>query len=527
MAHESFFGHLVVIGLDFYLFSFYIDSWPMRDFSYNVLKSMVWASVLAFQRKGRYFTLMRVLAMGILLLSYGCAHSPRKIGELEEQVSGLSDVSLDFHVKRFRLDNGLRILVAQNDRLPIFSYYTFFDVGGRYESKEQKTTGATHFLEHLMFKGTHKYPPGFFDKTIEGSGGNSNAYTTLDTTVYVNDLPTGNLEIIIKMEADRMHNLKISDALFESERSVIFEERRRRYENNPRGQLYLAMMQEMFKGTPYGGSVIGHKEDLISLTREQIEKFYKRFYTPDNAIVVVSGDVDPWEVYTLMKKHYGKLSQSQNLALFKKKKNDPQNYLFKGRGRRNIKLWGSSPTPLFMMAFKGEPLGTRMAFVMDILSSILGSGESSYLNQVFVRGHHPMLNNIYVSNYNLKYSGVFYIGGELLRGIGLKNFKKKLVKETRRMCKKAITERSLQKTKNQYLVDYYGELQTNAGMASFLGLRENFFGNYNFYKKELSIYDSIQIDEVREACQKIFVKKNSLFLSIWDRHSKSKKSFSR
>ena len=466
------------------------------------------------------------LAGAILPTITSCTLKPRQTDELEgrRQVKGPLDLSFDLHVKSYRLDNGLRLLVAENDRLPIFSYYTFFDVGGRYESKKQKTTGATHFLEHLMFKGTHKYPPGFFDKTIEGNGGGSNAYTTLDSTVYTNYLPSGNLAAIVEMEADRMHNLRIDNALFESERKVIFEERRKRYENNPRGQLYLAMMQKIFKGTPYGGSVIGHKEDLASLTREQIEKFYHRFYTPDNAIVVVSGDIDPQEAYALVKKHYGKLPGSQDLAAFKKEKNDPKRYLHRKWYGRDVNLWGNSLVPLFIMAFKGESLGARKAFVMDVLSSILGSGESSYLNQRFVRGHRPMLNNVYVSNHNLKYSGVFFIGGELLRGVDLKKFKKKLVKEARKMCDHAITERSLQKTKNQYLVDYYNELQTNAGVASFLGLRENFFGDYNFYKKEISIYESIQKDEVRDVCHKIFAKKKSIFFSIWNRHPKKKSS---
>ena len=442
------------------------------------------------------------------------------IKEEEEEISSLSNISLKLKVDKYTLGNGLRLLVVENHRLPIFSYYTFFDVGGRYESREDKTTGATHFLEHLMFKGTHKAPSGYFDQIIESRGGHTNAYTTFDATVYHNNVPSGNLRKIIEMEADRMTNLKIQEISFEKERQVVLEERKLRYENRPSGKLHLAMMQEVFKGTPYGGSVIGSKEDLLSLTRQQVEKFYKQFYTPDNAIVVISGNVNSKNVYHTIKKLYGGLAASKGLAKFKKEKNAPENYLPWGKFGREIKLNGATPVPIFNMIFKGEPLGTRKSFVMDILSSILGSGDSSYFNQKFVKGRKHMLSNIYVYNYNLKYKGVFYIGGKLLKGIGLNRFKKTLVKETKKICKTAITERSLQKTKNQYLVHYYNSLQTNAGVAEFLGIREKFYKDYNFYKKELLIYDSIQVQEVQEVCREIFKNQKHIFLSIWRNHPK-------
>ena len=438
----------------------------------------------------------------------------------EKEDPALSSLSLNLKVSKYRLQNGLRLLIVEDHRLPIFSFYTFFDVGGRYESRENKTTGATHFLEHLMFKGTHKTPLGYFDQIIEARGGHTNAYTTFDATVYHNNVPSGNLAKIVEMEADRMNNLKILPIPFEKEKKVILEERRLRYENRPAGKLYLAMMQEVFKGTPYGGSVIGSKEDLLSLTKEQVEKFYKRFYTPDNAIIVVAGNVNPKKTYYLIEKLYGNLAKSKNLAKFKKEKNSPEKYQSWGKFGREIKLNGATPVPIFNMAFKGEALGTRKSFVMDILSTILGSGDSSFLNQKFVKGRSHMLNSIYVYNYNLKYKGVFYIGGKLLKGISLNKFKKAIVKETKKICKKAINERSLQKTKNQYLMHYYNALQTNAGVAEFLGIREKFYDDYNFYKKELIIYDSIQIEEVKKVCHEIFDSQEYIFFSIWKNHPK-------
>ena len=144
----------------------------------------------------------------------------------------------------------LRLLVVENNKLPIVSYYTFFDVGGRFESRETGTTGATHFLEHMMFKGAKKYKAGEFEKIVEGNGGRGNAYTTFDSTVYYESFPSKVLEKIIDLEADRMGNLTIESKSFESERLVVKEERKMRYENSPMGKLYLSMMQAVFKGTP-------------------------------------------------------------------------------------------------------------------------------------------------------------------------------------------------------------------------------------------------------------------------------------
>ena len=464
----------------------------------------------------------KIWQISIICLLTSCAGGFMLFDDIKdgEEDSNLSNASLNLKVNKYQLKNGLRLLVVENHRLPIFSYYTFFDVGGRYESRKDKTTGATHFLEHLMFKGTHKTSSGYFDRVIEARGGHTNAYTTFDATVYYNNVPSGNLSKIIEMEADRMNNLKIEENPFEKERLVVLEERKLRYENRPAGKLHLAMMQEVFKGTPYGGSVIGSKEDLLSLTKEQVEKFYQKFYTPDNAIIVVTGDVNSKKVHYAVKKYYGSLAPSKDLAKFKKEKNAPENYSAWGRFGREIKLNGATPVPIFNLVFKGEPLGTRKSFVMDILSSILGAGDSSYLKQKFVKGKKHMLNSLYVYNYNLKYKGVFYIGGKLLKGIGVNQFKRTLVKETGKICKKAINERSLQKTKNQYLIHYYNSLQTNAGSAEFLGLREGFYNDYNFYKKELLIYDSIQVEEVKKVCHEIFDKGEYIFLSIWRNHPK-------
>lgn len=458
------------------------------------------------------------LVLGVWLLA-GCAQVEKQAPK-SAPAGSLAELEIELPVEKITLSNGLRVLLLQDHRLPIYSFYTLYDVGGRYESGG--TTGATHFLEHMMFKGSKNYPPGFIDRFIESSGGSNNAYTSFDSTVYYQNMPSQTLKTMIDLEADRMQSVLLLPEAFESERQVVLEERKMRYENSPRGQLYLTMMQEVFKGTPYGGSVIGNIEDVKGLKRDRMMEFHKTFYAPNNAVVVIVGDFDKEDAKSWLEKSFGDIEENSKLSKLKAEYNTPQAYETEAKFKREVQIHGQSKKPMFMMAYKGEKLGTRKSFVLDLLSSMLGSGESSHLNQLYVQTARPSLSSISVGNYNLKYNGVFYINGELLDGVSLPGFRKRLLRDSLRFCEDGLNERALQKTKNQYLAGYYQELNTNAGLASFLGLRENFFGDYRYYQKELKNYNSIALEEVKNVCKEVFSDQQQIFLSVWNKHPQSK-----
>lgn len=464
-------------------------------------------------------------SLASLILAISLLSSCAKTSVKSEDYAANSTPVVKLDVKKWELSNGLKLLVLEDQTLPIMSYYTFYEVGGRHEGPG--TTGATHFLEHMMFRGSKNYPPQIFDSTIEKWGGSTNAYTNFDMTVYYESLPSAHLKRMIEMEADRVKGLLLLPDLVDGERKVVFEERKMRYENSPEGKLYLTMMQEVFKGTPYGGSVIGEVADLEALTPENLRSFHDRFYVPNNMVIVIAGDVDASEVHSLVQKNFGDLPASEELVTFKKEKDDVNRYKFKNaiKSGQEIKLNGTSPTPLFMYAFQGGAVGERSSYVMDILSSIIGDGESSWLNQNLVKGKSAMLSSVYAANYTLQHNGVFFIGGELANGQSLNRLENTLNSLIqRKMCKEAITERSVQKTKNQYLLSYFQSLKTNAGAAHFVGLRESLFGDYKEYEKEIAIYESITTKEVQDACEASIAKKNGIFLSIWDKHPRSKGS---
>jgi zinc protease len=462
-----------------------------------------------FQKK--VFSLVLFFVFSLALSSCATSSAQKKVPE--------APLPIALNVKKVVLDNGLTVLIAPNPKLPIVAFYTLFDVGGRYEVKG--TTGATHFLEHMMFKGAKKYGPGEFDSLIEKNGGSTNAYTTNDSTVYYQTIPSSFVLQMIDLEVDRIQHLLLEPTSFESERKVIFEERKMRYENSPDGLLYLTMMKKVFEGTPYGQSVIGDVEDLQSLSRDQVMNFFKTYYAPDNAILAIAGDVDPDKILPIIKEKYGAISRSKILEGLKIERNNPLNFKNQAVFGADYKVYATNPIPKFMMAYKGEKIGTRRAFVLDVLASMLGNGGSSYLTQKYVKNQTPLLSDITLASYNLQQAGVFYLSGELMDNVTIDVAKKVLMDDVKNFCKEGLNARTLQKTKNQIMSNAYHQMKTNAGMASTIMMNEKIYGDYGYGTKEMEIYNSISESEVKDACLDVLVNSAPLFISSWNQYPKN------
>lgn len=457
---------------------------------------------------------MRFLLLLCVTGLASCAHHKDSKGN-RENAKQVNEVSFD--VDKHILDNGLTILLVKRDHLPIFSYYTFYKVGSKFEGPG--ITGATHFLEHMMFKGAKKYGEGMFDKLIEGNGGSNNAYTTMDLTVYYENLPAEHIEQVIDIEADRMQNLALAPASFEKERNVILEERKMRYENSDNGKLYKALMKELYRGTPYGHSVIGTIPDLKSVTRDQIHDYFKTFYAPNNAVIVIVGDINRSNVLRALKQSFGAIPKEDSLAKVKKERLEKKGFKLKKLVGRRIGLRGSSPTPQFLQAWRGNKVGEKEGYALDILASILGGGESSYLYQKLVLDKKPMLTNVYSFHYSLQETGALIVGGQLLPKTSIASVNRKINWLARKACKEALTQRNVEKVKNNYLVSFFASLETNAEVAELLGKGEVYFSDYNFYKKEFELYDSVTIDELQNLCRSKFKGSKNLFMSVWQKHA--------
>jgi len=206
-------------------------------------------------------------------------------------------------VTSFELENGMQGVVIEDHRAPVVTHMVWYKVGSADETPGK--TGIAHYLEHLLFKGTDTIPSGRFSEIVAENGGQENAFTSRDYTGYFQNIASDRLGLVMSMEADRMRNLTIGDDDWQAERDVVGEERRSRTDNVPSAKFREQFTSALYLSHPYGTPVIGWKKEVEALTKEDALEFYDRFYAPNNAILVVAGDVDPAEVEALAKEHYG------------------------------------------------------------------------------------------------------------------------------------------------------------------------------------------------------------------------------
>jgi zinc protease len=217
--------------------------------------------------------------------------------------------SIRFPVEKFKLANGLTVLLNEDHSAPIISYHTWFRVGSKNE--EVGYTGIAHLFEHMMFKGAKRYTGEQFDRVLQANGGVNNAFTTHDYTGYYETLPGSKLELVADIEADRMENLQITPENLTSERDVVKEERRFRVDNNPGGVLREALYGTAFKVHPYRWPVIGYMEDISRIDVAKANEFYRTYYAPNNAVLVISGDFDKAEAKRIVEKYYGAIKSQE------------------------------------------------------------------------------------------------------------------------------------------------------------------------------------------------------------------------
>ena len=279
-----------------------------------------------------------------------------------------------FHPTVFTLDNGLMVVVIQNDRAPIVTNMVWYRVGAADEVEGK--SGIAHFLEHLMFKGTDTVKPGEFSAIVGRIGGRENAFTTYDYTGYFQNVAADRLETVMKLEADRMVNLRLTDAQVNSEREVVLEERRMRTDNTPDGILYEQARAAQFQNSPYGRPVIGWDHEIRALTTADAIAFYRRYYAPNNAVVIVAGDVTVEKVKALAEKYYGPIPK-RDVPVRARAQEPPQ------KAARRVELrdprvreprWSRSyVAPSYNAGDK------QYAYALQILAEIMGGGSTSRL----------------------------------------------------------------------------------------------------------------------------------------------------
>ncbi len=290
----------------------------------------------------------------------------------------LTSPGLANEVTNFSLPNGLEVVVIENHRAPVVTHMIWYRVGAADEPPGK--SGIAHFLEHLMFKGTDDLAPGEFSATVELNGGSDNAFTSWDYTAYFQRVAADRLGLMMEMEAERMRDLTMSDEDVATERMVILEERNQRIDNDPGALFTEQRMAAQFMNHPYGIPIIGWRHEMEGLTQDDALDFYRQFYAPNNAVVVVAGDVEPEEVRRLAEEHYGPLEPSEGIAERTRPAEPPQ------LAERRISLSDPRVAQPYVIrtyiAPERDPGAQEKAAALTVLSEILGgSGATSVLGR--------------------------------------------------------------------------------------------------------------------------------------------------
>ncbi len=279
-------------------------------------------------------------------------------------------------VSTFTLENGLRGVVIEDHRTPVATHMLWYRVGAADEPPSE--TGVAHYLEHLLFKGTEKYPEGEFSRIVAENGGQQNAFTSHDYTAYFQRVAVDRLELMMELEADRMTGVQLTDEAAALERDVVLEERNSRTENEPSGRFREQLSSALYLNHPYGDPVIGWRSEILDLDREKALGFYRRFYSPDNATLVVAGDVDPAEVEAMARRQYGSIPPTG--ARPDARPQEPPHV-----AARRVEMQDPRVSQPYMLRFylvpsvaAGEP---GEGATLSVLSKILGGGLTSRLGK--------------------------------------------------------------------------------------------------------------------------------------------------
>jgi zinc protease len=310
-------------------------------------------------------------------------------------VRAAQDVDAREAVTTFSLENGMQVVVVEDHRAPVLQHMVWYRAGSADEPVG--SSGVAHFLEHLLFKGTDTMAPGELSATVAANGGRDNAFTSYDYTAYFQRVAADRLDLMMKMEADRMVNLRLSEGDIETERNVILEERNQRTENNPRALFSEQMNAVQYHNHRYGVPVIGWKHEMETLDMQDALSFYGTYYAPNNAILVVSGDVDPDEVRRLAETRYGAIPANPDLPERLRSQEPPQT-----AARRLVYSDPRVAQPYVSRSYlapERDPGAQETAAALFLLSEILGGGQTSFLAE-----------RLQFDEQIAVYSGAFYSG---------------------------------------------------------------------------------------------------------------------
>lgn len=408
-------------------------------------------------------------------------------------------------VHQFILDNGLKILVKEDHRAPVVVSMVWYNIGSADEPGG--ITGTSHALEHLMFKGTKKYPLGVFSKTIAALGGQENAFTSNDYTAYFEKIAAPHLATSFALEADRMQHLLFDKEEFGKEIKVIQEERRLRTDDNPQALTFERFLATAHLTAPYNHPVIGWMSDLQQMRVTDAKNWYERFYAPNNATLVVVGDVNTASVYALAKKYFNQLTTRPPIER-RPQKEPPR------RGKKTVDVHAPAKVPMLMLGYTVPTVKTAAPdyasdpYALEILAGILDAGDSGRVSAQLVRGKEIASNVDVFYNLYARYQTQFILYGTPNQSHTTNDLKDGILAEIKRLQTKLIDAHELQRVKTQIIAQKTFERDSIFGQAMELGLLETVGLGWQLAEKYVDRINSITPQQLQKTAQRYFQENN-------------------
>jgi zinc protease len=404
----------------------------------------------------------------------------------------------EFPVVSCALSNGMRVLIAEDHHIPRVALHFFFRIGSRNERPGM--TGISHFLEHMMFTGAKKYGPGEFDRLTEECGGDNNAYTTPDLTVFTDSFPSSEVERVMDMEADRMRDLRFDPRIVESERRVVAAERNTRIDNDNLGLLYEKLNAASYTAHPYHWPVLGRAEDMAAWDIGDLEAQYRMGYAPGNCVLVVAGDVSAAEIQRLAKKYFESIPAHDPPPPVLTR--EPQQ-----QEERRVVLARPAQLPVELYTFHSPASNDADYRPLEVLAAILAEGHSSRLYRALVdRGQ--LANSVSWSQPLTLDPGQLTFGIEGRSGIDLTKLEAAFRAELDRVTLEPVQEQDLERARNQLAMNLYREMKTIAGKAELIGKYETYFGGFQKLFSAARELERVKPADIQRVARKYLARTN-------------------
>ncbi|MDP3539167.1 MAG: pitrilysin family protein [Azonexus sp.] len=397
------------------------------------------------------------------------------------------------------LKNGLRIIVKEDRRAPTAVQMVWYRIGSMDEV--DGASGVAHVLEHMMFKGTPSVGPGEFNKRVAAAGGRDNAFTSRDYTAYFQQVPKEKLDEMMQLEADRMRHLNVEAKEFEQEIKVVMEERRMRTDDNPQSKLFEQMNAVAFQSHPYRRPIIGWMNDLETMTAADAKAWYDTWYVPNNAYVVITGDVDHKAVFALAEKYYGPL-EGRALPLRKPQIEPAQ------EGSRRVSVKAPAELPVLIMGYKAPILRNietdSEPYALEMLGAILDGHDAARFNKKLVREDKVALSVGFDYDGTARGPGMIYLHGSPSEGRSVADLEAALRAEIARVQKDGISETELKRAKAQLLASQVYKLDSMFGQAMEIGQTESAGLPYQKINRMLEKLQKVTAAEAQAVAKKYF-----------------------